>query len=303
MKHDPGSPAAARRPRPEEAAFDWAHESGELPAVRRELQAILQRRRRRRHRVLGAAAALMLVAGGAWSAWRTLAIAPEVATAARIAIVPPPAQTLADGSRVLLRPGARFEVRFETGTRRVALLEGEVYFEVAKDTARPFVVEVRGVGVRALGTAFSVDAGAGAVEVVVTEGRVAVEHTPASSAPEVAPARLATLDPGERAVVIVNPERAVAAEVQLDRLSAEETDRRLAWRSPRFEFSGTPLRDVVAAFNRHARVRLVLGDPALETLEISGVLRADNLASLLNLLAGEFGVRAETQGDKTVLRR
>ena len=64
---------------------------------------------------------------------------------------------LADGSKVYLNSESRlrFPTRFEGKERRV-YLEGEGYFEVAKDTAKPFIVEAKEVDVRVLGTSFNV---------------------------------------------------------------------------------------------------------------------------------------------------
>ncbi len=81
---------------------------------------------------------------------------------------------LADGSVVELNRGAVVSDRFTPGERRVQLERGEAHFTVAKDAARPFVVEVAGVTVRAVGTAFNVRLDPTAVEVLVTEGKVAV---------------------------------------------------------------------------------------------------------------------------------
>src|SRR3546814_16020939 len=58
--------------------------------------------------------------------------------------------------------------------RQIALKSGEAWFQVAKDRARPFVVEIGDVRVRAVGTAFSVRREANGVDVQVTEGVVEV---------------------------------------------------------------------------------------------------------------------------------
>lgn len=81
---------------------------------------------------------------------------------------------LADGSTLELNASSEVQVRFAAQERRVALLAGEAHFTVAPDAARPFVVEAGGVAVRAVGTAFNVRLAPEAVEVLVTEGRVAV---------------------------------------------------------------------------------------------------------------------------------
>jgi ferric-dicitrate binding protein FerR (iron transport regulator) len=73
------------------------------------------------------------------------------------------------------------------------------------------------------------------------------------------------------------------------------------------EFSATPLGDALELFNQHARdsggVRLVLANSALERLQLSGMVRANNVDTLLLLLARDFGIRADRGEGVIVLRR
>lgn len=108
---------------------------------------------------------------------------------------------LADGSRVDLNRGAAITVEFTATERRVRLERGEAHFTVTKDPTRPFVVEVDGVAVRAVGTAFSVKRGADSVAVLVTEGIVAV-NSPAAAHAMHAPLVTA----GQKAVVSLSPQ-------------------------------------------------------------------------------------------------
>ena len=84
---------------------------------------------------------------------------------------------LADGSKVYLNSESRlrFPTRFEGKERRV-YLEGEGYFEVAKDTTKPFIVEAKEVDVRVLGTSFNVSAYVSeqAVRTTLVSGKVRV---------------------------------------------------------------------------------------------------------------------------------
>ncbi len=85
--------------------------------------------------------------------------------------------TLQDGSKVMLNSGStlRYIKNFESN-RRMLYLTGEAYFEVAKDSLRPFTVVAGGVMTTALGTAFNVSAyGEEDVNVSLVEGKVAVE--------------------------------------------------------------------------------------------------------------------------------
>ncbi|MFM9031654.1 MAG: FecR family protein, partial [Opitutaceae bacterium] len=89
---------------------------------------------------------------------------------------------LGDSSVVELNASTEVRVVLAADERRVLLLGGEAHFTVAQDPSRPFVVEAAGVSVRAVGTAFNVLISSGAVEVLVTEGKVAVVDRPADTA-------------------------------------------------------------------------------------------------------------------------
>lgn len=289
--------------------LDWARNEGAADRVIADLDRYLLRRRRRRQRTVVTVAALLLIGGLAWQPWERATAPVAVAAIARDAVVLRPAQrTLPDGSVVELNAGAEIDVDFSGPLRRVVLRRGEGHFQVAKDPHRPFIVSAGEIEVRAVGTAFAVDRAAQGVEVLVTEGRVAVEQPRASDAPVVNPAPLGTLDAGGRMVVsrpANQPEAGLQSEVST--VSAQALDQRLAWRVPRLEFSATPLARAVVLFNEQAARRggdrLVLGDAALGRVLLSGVLRADDVESLLRLLEGEFQIRSERQGDVLVLRK
>lgn len=85
--------------------------------------------------------------------------------------------TMQDGSKVMLNSGSsiRYVKNFEVN-QRVIFLEGEAYFEVAKDSLRPFSVTAYGVKTTALGTAFNISAYPEEnILVSLVEGKVAVE--------------------------------------------------------------------------------------------------------------------------------
>ena len=207
----------------------------------------------------------------------------------RYRITSPERRTLPDGSLVELRPGAELAVNFSpksAGPRRVELLKGAAFFRVARNPERPFIVSSGGVSFRAVGTAFSVGLGQSEVEVIVTDGRVAIDDAPAvGKIREEAPMVLA----GNRAVVdLVRP----AVVAVITPTTEAEVGSKLAWRVPRLEFNETPLSEVVGLLNRQSNNRLSLASPDLGRVEISGALRADNIAPLLQMLDANYGIRA-----------
>jgi transmembrane sensor len=282
--------------------LDRPVQGGAADEILHELQR-LDRRRRTRRALVASVAAMMLIAGASlWMSGRGFAPERSAAVVATTRVVLPERQTLEDGSVVELREGAQISVNFTAAQRRVALLRGEAHFQVAKNPARPFIVEASGVELRAVGTAFAVQIDR-VVDVVVTEGHVAVDARPATTARASSePPAQAILSRGQQALV---ESGSIAAKVRA--LSETEMTERLSWRAPRLEFSGTPLAEVVARLNHHAAlrgdVRLTIGDAAIADVQVSGLFRVDNTAALLDLLENAFGISAERTGAEIVLRR
>jgi transmembrane sensor len=308
---DPRHGVALARYESSWGALDRPLQTGAAEVVLRELA--MRARRRRWSLALGSAVAAAI----AVALWRPPA-APSV-TQATAVVTAPERRVLPDGSMVELKRGADIAVDFRPAERRVTLVRGEAHFSVAKHPARPFVVTARGVAVRAVGTAFAVDLTREAVEVIVTEGKVALERPPAAPVPGVAappPVTLAVVEGGNRIIVEAVPlvapamPAAPAPGVAVEAVPPTELTERLAWRIPRLEFSGTPLAEAVELVNRHAAqpgraaVRFVIDEPALAGVRVSGWLRADNTAGFIQMLRASFGVETEFRGAAEIgLRR
>jgi transmembrane sensor len=82
---------------------------------------------------------------------------------------------LEDGSRVRLAPQSAIGFAFSDGERRVRLLKGEAFFDVAPDTRRPFRVVAGDVTATVLGTAFEVALQEDGAAVAVRHGKVRVD--------------------------------------------------------------------------------------------------------------------------------
>jgi len=212
---------------------------------------------------------------------------------------------LADGSVANLNTNSAMEIEFKGAERRVTLLRGEVFFNVAKDSRRPFVVAAGPLSVRAVGTAFNVKQQAGAIEVLVTEGAVRVDnrYTGQSLLPSPDAGTSAQLIAGDRARVILPKTSAApdSSSVEVARLSGGETRRALAWQERRLDFDSTPLSEAVAEFNRYNETQLVLADSALARRKFSGSFRPDNLDSFVRLLELDFGVQTRREPGKVIL--
>jgi len=202
---------------------------------------------------------------------------------------------LPDGSKVELNRGAELRVEFTSTERRIVLVRGEANFDVAKDPARPFVVWANGVAVRAIGTRFNVRLDPASVEVLVTEGRVAVNH------PDTDPTAPLHVTAGNRTVVSFAP---AAPAPQVTMTPPAEIEARLAWQPRLLDFNDSYLGEIVAEFNRRNPVRLVIGDEALRELRLSATFRSDNVEGFVRLMESDFGMSAERRlNEEIVLQR
>lgn len=272
--------------------------TGVSSEIRREM-GVLRRRRRRRIALATTSVALLLLLG-------LFVVRREQPTRVEssLIVMRPERRTLPDGSIVELKEGARLTVSFAatgSGLRRVTLQRGEAHFNVAKHHDRPFIVTAGGIDVCAVGTEFCVDLAAKHVEVMVTEGRVAVDQqgkiAEDPSAPKVE--MRSTIDAGNRMVIGLVPDGSHPVAVPV---STTELSDRLAWRHPRVEISRAPLADVVALVNPLNAVKLRIDDPRLSSVTLSGLFRADDPETLVRALEGNFGIKAERRESEIVLR-
>lgn len=134
-----------------------------------------------------AAAAILIVGGLAWNFRGTFRGEP-VAYREQVSIAPmplnekinstPKQQTirLADGSTAELKPGSKLSYSDFSGNERVVYLDGEGYFDVAKNPSKPFIVYAGRIVVQVVGTSFHVSSNTGKVRssVAVTSGKVKV---------------------------------------------------------------------------------------------------------------------------------
>jgi len=213
---------------------------------------------------------------------------------------------LEDGTTVELNHGAVVAAVFSATERRATLVTGEALFEVAKDPRRPFVVHAGGVDVRAVGTAFTVRLEPGTVEVLVTEGRVAVARKEsASPTHEARPPPLSSallpvtseVTAGHRATV----DLAASTPPQIVPVSSQAIARQLNWQPQLLDFSSAPLGVAVAEFNRRNRVQFVLADPALAELPVIASIRSDNIEGFARFLDAAPSLRIERRSPTEIV--
>ena len=200
--------------------------------------------------------------------------------------------TLADGTRVELN--ARTSLRFEqTATeRRVRLAGGEALFAVAKNPAKPFIVETPAGSVRVTGTTFSVrndTAGAVSLEVLVVEGSVQVRPSDPAGKHTGEPYSLRA---GDRL-------SAGTRGVEVRALPASAIENALAWRTGQAIFEDVPLSEAAACFARYHGRRIEVA-PAIAGLSVGGLYGLEDLRAFTVALETMFPVKVSEDLSGTV---
>lgn len=192
--------------------------------------------------------------------------------------------SLVDGSRITLNTDSEVRVAFVERERRILLRRGEVFFEVAKDRTRPFVVDAGDRQVVAVGTSFSVRREHEDIRVVVSEGQVRVESSVGAVAQPVSVLSAGSIASSDRQSVLVQKK------------TLNDVTQYLSWRSGFLVFQGTSLADAAAEFNRYNLDQIVIENATLAGMKIDGNFRSNNVDAFVRLLGQNFPVVIERHG-------
>lgn len=195
---------------------------------------------------------------------------------------------LADRSTAAINTSSDVAVLYETERRRIKIEKGEAWFQVAKDQARPFIVEVGTIRVEAVGTAFSVRRRSNGADILVTEGVVKAWVIGAES-------KAVHVQAGSHAFVgkTATVAKAVARPSQLDR--------ELAWRAGKIDLAGETLAEAVSEFNRYNVQQITVVDQAAAQKRFYGVFRTDDPEGFARAASTSLGVRASMTGDGDIV--
>lgn len=193
--------------------------------------------------------------------------------------------TLPDGSTVELDADSALSVDYSAATRRLSLYKGRAFFDVAKDAARPFIVESTGIEARALGTQFVVHRWRDALTVSVQESIVAVTR------------------PGQAERLVREGESISFEKGASSDIRKAEADTGTAWRQGRLVFEDRPLGQVIADVNRYRPGRIYITDEALLKLSVSGIFNIREPDNILKVIQQTLPVRITELTSYLVLLR
>lgn len=192
---------------------------------------------------------------------------------------------LSDGSHVWLNAGSSltYPVPF-TGNERTVDLQGEGYFEVAKDKSRKFIVSSEGVTTEVLGTHFNVHAYSNEPSICITllEGSVRTSNK----------SNMVVIKPGQQAVVqngsvTVNP--------------SPDLDQVMAWKNGYFSFDGLSLQQAMIQLERWYDIDVVY-EGHVDNIELVGNMTRDIPLDGLMVILQKLGVHYTLEGRKLTIK-
>ena len=193
---------------------------------------------------------------------------------------------LADGTRVWLNAASelRYPDHFSADQRKV-MLKGEAYFEVTKDTKRPFSVVLGDMEVKVLGTSFNVSAYPGVRrQTTLIEGQVAVNWN--------------------RQQVVIKPgQQAVETDEGL-RVAAVNVMNYVGWKERRFVYENKLLGEVLEDLERWYDVEMFVMHDEIRNLHLTANLpKYENMDKVLEIIEYAACVKFEIKGRTVVVRR
>ena len=199
---------------------------------------------------------------------------------------------LSDGTKVFLNADSelKYPVEFSDG-KRIVDLKGEAYFEVHKDSLRPFIVRMNGAEVTVLGTSFNVNiyGDDGQIYTTLVNGSVRVSSVKNGQAE--------VLKPGMQSVM----------DVQSGQLTVREVDVEpyVAWREGRFVFRAMTLDLIMRQLQRWYDFEVFYQNPELKDYEFRGVIKRDmDLDKVLSVIKVTTNVDFEVKGKViTIIKR
>lgn len=208
---------------------------------------------------------------------------------------------LPDGTKVKLNSGSKltYPSQFDGGMRKVQL-EGEAFFNVAKETDRPFFVNTSSISIKVLGTAFNVKSYAeeNIIETTLVSGAIEIYNELASENIILTKSPIAVLKPMDKATYVKDisaisvsselkiPENLPALEKKAGILVETQIETALftAWKDNVLRFKGEKFEDIAIKLERWYDVKIHIRHKTLKEEYFTGQFDTETVEQALEAL-------------------
>jgi len=194
-------------------------------------------------------------------------------------------ETLSDGSVITLNKNSLlyYPKTFNGNQRMVTLGQGEAFFTIAHDKSKPFIIKVKDIKVRVVGTSFNIRNAASLTEVIVETGIVQVLR--------------------KKVVIKLTPKEKVSIDSRSGVYKKGfSTDLFYNYyRTNEIITNNTPLWRVAEVLNEIYKVDIVVPDKKKAALQLSTTLHYGQLENNLNIICQTFNLRVHRQQNKIII--
>jgi len=175
---------------------------------------------------------------------------------------------LSDGSQIALNKGSVlvYPKSFSRHYRNVELQSGNAFFEVSKDSEKPFVIQTPHGQVKVLGTSFNIFVGFNKTEVFVKTGRVELINEKTNKTIQLS---------SEKAGIILSEEVVLCKDVSKNYLS---------WRIDRLGFKNAGLAELMESLERHFQKPIRYASDSYPSIQFNGVFDSNKLSEILKVV-------------------
>ena len=234
---------------------------------------------------------------------------------------------LPDGTHVVLNAGSKLRYQLDYGTnQRVVNLEGEGYFDVAKDKKHPFIVKTEFIDVKALGTSFNVKAYSAdnKVEATLVEGSVEIQHTKIKNARDNGK-EIIILKPHQRYTYIKEEVKHVKKNTPMENIAEEKNKpidklesvtakkvyisenfdikQDISWKDKRWVIYREQLDELAVKLGRRYDVSILFDDEDLKNYSFTGTLEDESLEQVMKVISLSSPVLYEIKGKTVIFRK
>lgn len=187
---------------------------------------------------------------------------------------------LDDGSTITLNTASAMTVRPDL--RSIVLLEGEAFLQVRGDLHSPFKLSAGRMELICSQTKFCIHLLSEDQSILLIQQGAVDMAVGDSERLLVKAGTKAVLDGGNK--------------LTLSSITARDLERQLLWREGMISFSDTTLFDAAATFRRYSDIPLVITDPQVGQLTITGVYSGNDLSGFLQAVAKAFDLGVQRTG-------
>ena len=193
--------------------------------------------------------------------------------------------------RLLMPLNAAMEIRYPVkfaGKERRVRLEGEAYFEVVKNTEKPFIVEANGMEVKVYGTQFNVNTRRDdQIQTTLVEGSVSVK-------------------PKGLAEVMLKPNQQAVFNKFAGRVTVRDVDvlSYVAWQRGNYYFENKSIGEILDELSLWYDIQVFFMNNEVRNERFSGYLpRYEEIGGLLSLMEKTSHVQFEIKGRVIIVRK